>query len=458
VRFVALGLSYKTAPIEMRERFAQHTRDLEKTFIDLKKLDGLTEACVISTCNRVEFYAAGSAEPQALGRALRTYMQSFTGIHSTELDPHLYQHEGAEGLKHLFRVASSLDSMVVGEPQILGQVKEAFRDAISLGAAGPTVISTFQRAFQVAKRIRTDTGIAENAVSMSFAAVELGRRIFTSLEGKSVLVLGAGKMSTLAAKHLKSYGVSEVRIANRSLQAAQKLADEIGGLASSLTDLAMLLTQADIVISSTASPTFIVDKKMMRRVLRERRYRAILFIDIAVPRDIDPSVGDLENCFVYDVDNLEAVLADNKSARAKEAAAAEKIVDEEVSNFLRSAKAQQVVPVIKALRAQATAIAESEIERTLQSAKNADKKTADSIRAMGQAIINKILHPVMTKLKAQGADGDPQALVDALIVLFDLQSVSRAPVEPAKAEPAPGTAESNVVPLHAAPKETKESP
>src|SRR5262249_12960743 len=158
----------KTAPIELRERFAQHTRELEKTFQDLKKLEGLTEACVISTCNRVEFYAAGSLEPNQLARALRTYMQAFTGIHSSELDPHLYQHEGVEGLKPLFRVASSLDSMVVGEPQILGQVKEAYKDAVTLGAVGPAMASAFQRAFQVAKRIRTDTGIAENAVSMSF--------------------------------------------------------------------------------------------------------------------------------------------------------------------------------------------------------------------------------------------------------------------------------------------------
>lgn len=459
MRFVVTGLSHRTAPIEIRERFAQHTREMEKTFADLKKLEGVNEACVISTCNRVEFYLAGGSDPREIGRALRNYIQSFVAIHPSELEPHLYHYEGIEGLQHLFRVASSLDSMVLGEPQILGQVKASFKDAVASGAAGPTISSAFQRAFAVAKRVRSETGIAENAISMSFAAVELGRQIFTSLEGKHVLLVGAGKMSALAAKHLRAYGVSEVRVANRSIATAQKLAEEIGGLASSLSDLPMLLAQADIVISSTAAPGFVIDKALMTRVVRERRYRSILLIDLAVPRDIDPAVSTLDNVFVYDVDDLESVLAGNRASRAREAEAAERIIEEEVNNYARWAKSRQVVPVIKALRTHALEIASAEVERTVARVKSADPKTIESVRAMGQAIVNKVLHPVLTRLKKESADGDPQALVDAIAELFDLdpsELVDSPQPEAAQAqdsaaagedEPASEAGESNVVPI-----------
>jgi glutamyl-tRNA reductase len=418
MKIVVTGLSHRTAPIELRERFAQQMQDLPRVFAELLKQPQIDEVCVISTCNRLELYAAGPSETQAIARAIKSYFQSFAGKHPSELEQHLYQHEDTEALRHLFRVSSSLDSMVLGEPQILGQVKEAYSTAIEARAAGQLLTRVFQKAFAVAKRVRTDTGIAENAVSMSFAAVELGRQIFSSLSGKQVLVLGAGKMSTLAAKHLRSYGVAQIRVANRSIASAQALADEIGGLASSLADLPMLLTQADIVISSTASPTFIVDKPLMAKVVRERRYRPILFIDIAVPRDIDPAVADLDNVFVYDVDDLESVLEANRQARAKEAEAAERIVGEEVAGYARWAKSQQVVPMIKALRMHVLSIANAEAERTLSNVKGADKKTEASVRAMGQAIVNKLLHPVMTRLKQEGAEGDPQPYIDALSALF----------------------------------------
>lgn len=428
------GLSHRTAPIEVRERLAQQTSDLPRVFADLLKLPNVSEVCVISTCNRIEMYVAGTSEAAQLSRSLKTYLQSVSGKPPSELDQHLYQHEGTAALHHLFRVSSSLDSMVVGEPQILGQVKEAYAKACAQKASGAEMARVFQKAFAVAKRIRTDTGIAENAVSMSFAAVELGRQIFSSLEGKQVLVLGAGKMSTLAAKHLRAYGVSQIKVANRSLAAAQKLADDIGGTASSLDDLPLLLTQADIVISSTAATKFIVDKPLMARVVRERRYRAILFIDIAVPRDIDPTVADLDNVYVYDVDDLESVLESNRQARAEEARSAEEIVEEEVAGFARWTKSQQVVPMIKALRAHAVSIANAEVERTLSNVKGADKKTEGSVRAMGQAIVNKMLHPVLARLKQEGAEGDPQPYLDALTALFGVVPVPEEEERPAESE------------------------
>lgn len=433
MRFCVVGLSHRTAPIELRERFAQNTQDLEQTLQAMGDLENIDEACIISTCNRVEFYASGSADPATLSRAVRNYLQGFSGISPDQLAPHLYFYEGVEALRHLFRVSSSLDSMVLGEPQILGQVKEAFRVANEHGVMGTILRKVFQRSFAVAKRVRTETGIAENAVSMSFAAVELGREIFDSLEGKQVLLVGAGKMATLAAKHLKAYGVSQVRVASRSIQTAERLADEIGGLASSLSDLSMLLQNADIVISSTAAPTYVVDKKMMSRVVRARRYKPILFVDIAVPRDVHPDVADLDNVFVYDVDDLEAVLELNRETRAKEADAAETMVRDELDSFLRWSKSQEVVPVIKALRAHAGRVASYEVQRTLQNIRSPDKKTEQSIRAMGQAIVNKMLHPVMTRLKSEGAQGDPDALIQALTALFDLDLI---PTEPAE-----GTAE-----------------
>lgn len=444
-----IGLSHKTASIALRERFAHQTREIEEALKKVAGLEMIEEACIVSTCNRVEFYVAGSADSSTLSRALRNHLVGLAGLPPPELDPHLYVHEGSEALRHLFRVASSLDSMVLGEPQILGQVKEAYRAAVAEGVTKNELTRAFQKAFSVAKRVRTETGIAENAVSMSFAAVELGREIFDSLDGKEVLLVGAGKMAGLAAKHLRAYGVGQVRVASRTFASAEKLAEEVGGVPSNLADLPILLQQADIVISSTAAPGYVIDKKMMSKVMRARRYRAILLVDIAVPRDIDPKVGDLDNAFVYDVDDLEQVLELNREARQREADAAEALVLDELSTYSRWLKSQQVVPVIKALRAQAMQIASQEIQRTLGAIKEPDKKTQQSIKAMGNAIVNKLLHPVLVGLKDEGAEGDPQELVDAVVKLFDLHIEIEAPAAKREGE-GEGEGADNVVQLRSA--------
>ncbi|MEO1336873.1 MAG: glutamyl-tRNA reductase, partial [Myxococcota bacterium] len=409
------------APIELRERFAQQTADVEAALQAVRRLDLIEEACILSTCNRVEFYVSGRAEPSSLARSLLGYIQSFSGMPPETLEPHLYRHEGAEAVHHLFRVSGSLDSMVLGEPQILGQVKDAYRTAVEHASAGPVIRKAFEKAFSVAKRVRTETGVAENAVSMSFAAVELGREIFDTLNGREVLLVGAGKMATLAAKHLAASGVQTVKVASRSLTTAQRLADEIGAQASSMNDVPMLMQSADIVICSTAAPTFVIDKAMMSKVVPKRRYRPILFVDIAVPRDVDPKVAELDNVFVYDVDDLEAVLEVNRENRAQEAAAADRLIRDELARYMRWSRSQQVGPVIKALRARAAKIAAEEAQRTLSGIKTPDKKTSRSINAMGNAIVNKILHPVLTQLKTEGAEGDPQVMLDALVALFDLE-------------------------------------
>jgi glutamyl-tRNA reductase len=431
MKIAVMGLSHNTAPVGLRERFAQGTAEVERTLEELRALDGVEEACVISTCNRVEFYVGGPSEPGHLGRELELFLQTMSGLPRSELEPHIYRHEGVGCVRHLFRVASSLDSMVVGEPQILGQVKHAFQAAEAAKCLGPRLGRAFQKAFGVAKRVRTETGVAENAVSMSFAAVELGREIFDDLAGKEVLLLGAGEMATLAAKHLLAHGVSKVRVASRTLATADALAQKIGGQPSTLDDLPLLLAKVDIVICSTAAPGYVVDKRMMSRVVRDRRYRPVLFVDIAVPRDVDPRVADVDNCFVYDVDDLDAVLEGNREQRRKEAEAAERVVEEEHAAFLRWARSQEVVPIIKALRAHASGIAQAELERTLAGLKGADKRTEQSVKAMSNAIVNKLLHPVLTKLKSAGAEGDPAALVSALTELFELDVSDEAPAPPA---------------------------
>lgn len=421
MKLAVVGLSHHTAPVALRERFAQGTADLPATLAQLRGLEGVDEACVISTCNRVEFYVAGQVEPEHLSREVQVFLLSMAGIPRHELYPHLYLQTGEGAARHLFRVSSSLDSMVVGEPQILGQVKQAFLAAEEAGTVGRRLGKVFQKAFAVAKRVRSETGIAENAVSMSFAAVELGRQIFSDLAGKEVLLLGAGEMATLAAKHLLANGVSKVRVASRTLATASKLAEQIGGQPSTLDDLPLLLSTVDIVICSTAAPGYVVDKKMMSRAMRDRRYRPILFVDIAVPRDVDPKVGDLDNCYAYDVDDLKAVLDANREQRAREAEAAERLVGEEIAAYVRWTKSQEVVPVIKALRAKATLVARAEVERTVTALRTEDPKVTKSLNAMSNAIVNKLLHPVLTQLKEAGAESDPQPLVDALTVLFELQ-------------------------------------
>lgn len=430
MKIAVVGLSHHTAPVSLRERLARSPTEIPQTLDTLRAIEGVHEACVVSTCNRVEYYISGSSDAEALVRELKMYLVSETGVAKDELEPHLYAHAGESCVRHMFRVSSSLDSMVVGEPQILGQVKQAYQLADKHHAIGARLNRAFQKSFTVAKRVRTETGIAENAVSMSFAAVELGREIFEDLSGKEVLLLGAGDMATLAAKHLLANGVSRVRVASRTIATAEKLANQIGGQPSTLEDLPLLLSKVDIVICSTAAPGYVVDRALMSSVVRDRRYRPILFVDIAVPRDVDPKIADIDNCFVYDVDDLKNVLENNRQQRQKEAEAAEALIESELIDFGRWTKSQEVVPVIKALRSQAMSIAQKEAEKTLSHFKSPDKKTEQSVRAMSQAIVNKLLHPVLTHLKAEGGKGDPQPYVDALTVLFELEPEASTLPEP----------------------------
>jgi glutamyl-tRNA reductase len=411
MRLCVVGLSHRTAPVEVRERVAFSEEALPQALKQAVTLPGVGEAMIVSTCNRVELYAGVEIPDaaEALGRFLIEQRALADGLRA-----HLYNHDGEAALLHLFRVASSLDSMVLGEPQILGQVKEAFALANGEGTVGPLLGKALPRAFAVAKRVRSETDIARSSASIASAAVDLAQQIFGKLDGKQVLVVGAGKMGALSARHLQASGIKDLIVVNRTRARADALAAQLGGMSAPWEDLDALLARVDIVLCSTGASQPIITRARVEKVKKARRGRWLFFIDIAVPRDVETSVGQLDNVYLYDVDALEEVVARNRAGRAKEADQAESMVREEVRRFVALEKTAGVVPVIKAVRAHFHAVALAEAERTL--ARMGDKDRAH-ITALAEAIANKLLHPALTALKK---DGDGERLAEALVELFGL--------------------------------------
>src|SRR5215472_2331050 len=355
---LCVGVSHKTAPLDVREKLALGPEKIAEV---LQRISGAAEAMVLSTCNRVEFYAI-AASPQEVKGSLRSLVTSLGGVHSLE---HVYEHDGDGALVHLFRVAASLDSMVVGEAQILGQVKDALELAQRVGAAGPELVRTCAAAFASAKRIRSETEIGRAAVSMASAAIELATKVFGSLEGRAALLVGAGEMGELAARHLRSARASPIFVTNRTRERAEQLASEIGGQVREFNELHAALTVADLVVCSTASPVYIFTKEIVFPILRARKHRPLFMVDLAVPRDIAPDLSELDGVYAYDVDDIQRVVADNSAARAAEAAKAETIIAEEIARFVRSRSIRDGIPVLAQLRARADQIAKAEAERTL---------------------------------------------------------------------------------------------
>jgi glutamyl-tRNA reductase len=379
----------------------------------------VTEAMVISTCNRVEFYAAhGSPEDARL--TLRSIIVSVGGA---QLAAHLYEHLGDAALIHLFRVAASLDSMVLGEPQILGQVKDALELAQKAGSAGGELTRACAAAFASAKRVRSETAIGRTAVSMASAAVELATKVFGSLAGRSVLLVGAGEMAELAGKHLRAAGADQIAVANRNPVRARELADAVQGVATDFEAIHSQLIWADLVICSTASPIPLFTKPGVAAAVRARRFRPLFMVDLAVPRDIAANVNELEGVYAYDVDDIQRVVSDNASGRLAEAAKAEVIVAEEVARFVRFRSLRDGTPVLAQLRARAEQIARAEVERTLNHLGEAlTEKQRRSIQAMASAIINKLLHEPTTRLRELGGEEDRHRLAGAAAELFGLES------------------------------------
>ena len=416
---VVVGLSHKTTPVELRERLHFAESDLEEPLEKLALYTNGGERVILSTCNRVELY--GTVPHLAHGSArLQQFLSDYHGIPMEALQHHLYSHHTEAALGHLFRVVSSLDSLVVGEPQISAQVKEAFAIAHRANATGPMFNQIFARAFAVAKRVRTETRIGEQAVSVSYAAVELAKKIFQDLAAKTVLIIGAGEMSELTAQHLMSQGVRHLLVANRSLERAMDLAGRLQGQGVALAELPTYLHRADIVVSSTGAPHPIIGKADVQGALKLRKNRPMFFIDIAVPRDIDPAVNDLDNVYLYDIDDLRHVVEENLKARQREAALAEVIIRREVDDVMRWFDEQRVVPAVIRLRRKAETIRNQELEKLFAKLGPLSDAERGAIEAMASSIINKLLHTPIARLKQESQSKGGTGYLQALRDLFSL--------------------------------------
>jgi glutamyl-tRNA reductase len=415
---VLLGLNHKTAPIELRECIAFAPDQTADALVYLKNEPEVSEVLLFSTCNRVEVLLVTEQITEAVDKAKRLIAR-FNQIALSEFENVLYIHTGDQAVRHIFRVAASLDSMVVGEPQILGQIKQAYRLATQQRAAGVVLNRLLHRAFFVAKRIRSETGIGGHAVSISYAAIEMGRKIFGSLEGKKVLLIGAGEMAELAVAHLIRNRAGDILVANRTFERAVELGRRFRGSPIKFEELIASLSDVDIVISSTGSPDFVVKREHLKGVLRKRRNRPLFFIDIAVPRDIDPHINRLSNTYVYDIDDLKGVIDENIGDRQREAIKGERIVEEAVINFRRWYDSLDVVPTIKALRKKLEDIAAVEVKKTLQ-ADGVSEEGRQAVERMTQSLINKILHDPTDVLKRNGCQGGRSAYLDITRKLFKL--------------------------------------
>ena len=434
-----IGLSWRTAAVGLREQLAVPEDELSQVLADLHGLPHVGETMLVSTCNRVEVY--GATERGAPASALDTATSQVVGylarsrrVKTDSLSESLYEYVESDAVRHVFRVASALDSLVLGEAQILGQLKAAYGTAMNSQVTGQILGRCLEKAFGVAKRVRTETGLSRGAANVSSVAVELAKRVFVDLGGKTVLVVGAGKMSALAARHLRSAGAGTILVTNRSPDKAEKLASEIDGLARPWDQLESLLALADVVITSTGSRRPVLTRKLLKKVVKKRRYRSIVIIDIAVPRDVEEKAGNLDGLYLFDIDDLERVVASNLEERAREAEQATRIVDGEVQVFQNWLRSQRVVPTIRALRAHFSEVAEREVERTLAALSHEDNpdKRERAVRRLGQLIVNKLLHTPMTALKA-GDDPDIEALAAATHRLFALDLEERQKTGPESA-------------------------
>jgi glutamyl-tRNA reductase len=428
-----VGISHRTSPVELRERLAVPSSALPDHVRDLAQRAHLAEAVVISTCNRVEVYGV-SADATGIGRARDLLIAR---LEPGVLEPHLYERSGGDAVKHAFRVASSLDSMVVGEPQILGQVKEAYAAASAAGVIGGLLDRCFAKALAVAKRVRSETGIAAGNVSVSSIATDVAKNIFGDLDEKRVLLIGAGKMGESAAKHLRKQG-ARLYVLNRSRERALELASACGGEPRSLQELPSELALADVAIASTSSDRFVVTTDLMKDVVRQRKGRPLFLIDIAVPRNVDPRVGQMHDVYVYDVDDLQKVAQQNLAARRREAEAAETIVEGEARQFEEWRRALDLKPIIVGLRTHVREVLAQALERTLPRLSGDAARDRASLEKMIDAATSKLLHQPLTELKRAGEAGD-ETILAAIRTLFPIDAArERAQArDPAKAAPDP---------------------
>jgi glutamyl-tRNA reductase len=438
MNFFVLGVNHKTAPVEVRERFAIPEARLPEALAKLTGMDGIEEGMIVSTCNRVEIFARSQNGHCDLQQFVREYF----GFSAGEYEPYIFEHQQLEAVKHVFRVTSSLDSMVVGESQILGQVKEAYATARAVGTVNSQLDHLMTRAFAVAKKVRNETSIATSSVSIASVAVELAEKIFGSLTGKVVYLVGAGKMCELAARHLLSHGAKKIYVANRTFDRAVALADKFDGEAVPFERLYDTAPWADIIISSTGAPHVIFRKEHGEKFLHARKNRPMFFIDIAVPRDIDPALNDLDGIFVYNIDDLQQVVQSHIGDRRKEAVRAELLVDEEVRKFEERAQTAEVVPTIVSLQQHLENLRQAEVDRVRGRLGNLTPEQEMAVEALSRGIINKIMHTPITTLKSAARDPESTTVVDVVRKLFNLRV--EPPIEPVPVAPPPQREQSAV--------------
>jgi len=411
-----IGINHKTAPVEVRERLAIPESRLPEAHQLLARHPGIQEGLIISTCNRVELLTSAPGEAVDL----RGFLHEYFRVNPRDFEPHLYEFREREAIRHLFRVASSLDSMVVGEPQILGQVKDAYTIARGVGSVQSNLDPLISRAFAVAKKVRTETAVGSSSVSIASVAVELAKKIFGSLRGKSVYLIGAGKMIELAARHLVSQGASSILVSNRTYDRAVAIAEKFNGKTIRFDDLYDNVDRADIVISSTGAPHAIFRREHGERFMARRKNKPMFFIDIAVPRDVDPELNDIEGIFVYDIDDLQQAVSAHLADRGKEAERAERIVDFEVEAYVQRQRTRDVVPMIVSLQDQFETIRQAEIDRVRGRLGKLSAEQEQALDALTQGIVKKILHMPITTLKTAARDPQSATVSDLVRRMFKL--------------------------------------
>lgn len=414
-----IGVNHKTAPIEVRERLAIPEWKLEEATRTLSQHAGVVECLVFSTCNRVEFLVSSND-----GIRLDGFLREYLLTDVAQIRDHLYEYSGEDVVRHVFRVAASLDSMIVGEPQILGQVKQAYNIGKAVGSVQTNLDSLLSRAFAVAKRVRSETSVGSSAVSVASVAVELAKKIFGSLQGRSVYLVGAGKMSELAARHLRSHGAGAILVSNRTHERAQQMAEKVNGSAIDFDRLYDTADQADIVITSTGAPHAIFRREHGELFMQRRKNRPMFFIDIAVPRDVDAAMSGVDGIFVYDIDDLQQVVDAHVSDRGREAELAELLVEEEVTRFRRRIQSLDAVPTIVALQNRVEQIRHAEVERLRSKFGSLTPEQQAAIDNLTRSIVNKIVHPPITALKSLSGSDQLRATAELLRSLFGIEDES----------------------------------
>lgn len=420
MHLIVVGLNYRTAPVEIREKFALSESDLPKALQALKATTGILEGVIVATCNRTEIYAVVD-RLQLCGHYIRSFMEQWFSVPRQQFNSHLYMYEDDRSVEHLFRVACGLDSMVIGETQILGQVRDAFLLAQEERATGTLFNRLFKQAITLAKRAHSDTSIGENAVSVSYAAVELGKRIFGRFDDKTVMIVGAGKMSELTAQHLHANGAREVLVVNRTLENAQELAKKFQGEALTIEEAMIRLKDADIVISSTGAQRFVLTREQVEAAMASRKKRPLFLIDIAVPRDIEPSSGDIPNVFLYDIDDLEGIVENNIAKRRQEAEIIEEMIELEQEAYRQWYATLGVSPLIRALQEKAASIQENTLESLLRKLPELDERQVKVIRKLTKSIVNQVIHDPILRIKELSAEKRSDEAMKLFVQLFALE-------------------------------------